>query len=222
MPPKSTWPSPSERNRPARSSQRLEARIDALLAGRVELGVLDVKRLDALVVEVDEVQVVELLQQEVARVVVDAGSADDCRPARGTSRRSRRRAGPRPDGARSRRRRPASSKASRIGFQRRASSSKAVSIRPGRARRPRVEVGPGERAREGGVRGQAKPLARPWRQAASGRPPIPGAPCRIAAHLGRREAVEPRVVGRMDRHQLALQVGRELGHRDAGVARACP
>jgi hypothetical protein len=34
---------------------------------RVELGVLDVKRLDALVVDVDEAEIVELLQAEVRR-----------------------------------------------------------------------------------------------------------------------------------------------------------
>ena len=58
----------------------LEAAIDALAAGRIELGVLDVERLDPLVVDVDEGEVVELLQQEVRRVVVDAGSAGGRRP----------------------------------------------------------------------------------------------------------------------------------------------
>jgi hypothetical protein len=52
----------------------LVAGIDALPAGRVELGVLDVKRLDALVVDVDEGEIVELLQQEVRRVVVDVAA----------------------------------------------------------------------------------------------------------------------------------------------------
>ena len=47
------------------------AGIDALPAGRVELGVLDVKRLDALVIDVDEVEIVELLQQEMRGIVVD-------------------------------------------------------------------------------------------------------------------------------------------------------
>src|SRR5688572_12263003 len=47
----------------------LIARIDALLAGRIELGVLDMEHLDPLVVEIDVLQVVELLQHEVARVV---------------------------------------------------------------------------------------------------------------------------------------------------------
>ena len=37
----------------------------------------------------------------------------------------------------------------------------------------------------------------------------------LAAHLGRGEAVERRVIGRMHRDQLALQVGRQLGDLDA-------
>ena len=47
---------------------RLKAAVDALATGRAELGVLDVKHLDALVVEVDVFEIVELLQDEVARV----------------------------------------------------------------------------------------------------------------------------------------------------------
>src|SRR5579863_4222832 len=47
------------------------ARIDALPAGRIELAVLDVERLDPLMVDVDEFEVVELLQYEMRRVVVD-------------------------------------------------------------------------------------------------------------------------------------------------------
>src|SRR5271166_789700 len=47
------------------------ARIDALASRGIELGVLDVKRLDPLVIDVDEFEIVELLQQEVRRIVVD-------------------------------------------------------------------------------------------------------------------------------------------------------
>src|SRR5271166_4471836 len=50
---------------------RRVARIDALAPGRIELGVLDVERLDPLVVDVDEVEIIELLQHEVRRIVVD-------------------------------------------------------------------------------------------------------------------------------------------------------
>src|SRR5208337_4425388 len=47
------------------------ARIDALPPGRIELGILDVERLDPLVVDVDEFEIIELLQHEVRRIVVD-------------------------------------------------------------------------------------------------------------------------------------------------------
>src|SRR5271166_3535413 len=49
-------------------------RIDALPAVRVELGVLDVEGLDALVIEVDEIEIVELLQHEVRGIVVDGAA----------------------------------------------------------------------------------------------------------------------------------------------------
>ena len=58
----------------------LIAAIDSDSPRRVELRVLHVEGFDALVIEVDEGGVIELLQQEVARVVVDAGPrmpADD-------------------------------------------------------------------------------------------------------------------------------------------------
>ena len=44
----------------------------------------------------------------------------------------------------------------------------------------------------------------------------------IAAHGGRGKAVERRVIGRMDRDQLALQVGRKLGDRRCRSRRLCP
>ena len=48
--------------------------IEALLAGRAKLGVFDVKALDALVVDVDERDIVQSLLDEVARVIVDVAS----------------------------------------------------------------------------------------------------------------------------------------------------
>src|SRR4051812_30304237 len=53
---------------------RLEPRIDPLTAVRIKLGILHVKGLDALVVDVDESEIVELLQQEMGRVVIDAAA----------------------------------------------------------------------------------------------------------------------------------------------------
>src|SRR5215467_13232419 len=65
----------TERAEPARTLEpRLETAVHALLAGRIELGILHVEDLDAVVVVVDVVQVVQLLQDEVARVVEQAGA----------------------------------------------------------------------------------------------------------------------------------------------------
>src|SRR5690242_17631595 len=49
----------------------LKAAVHALPAGGIELGVLDVKCDDALVIPVDEVEIVEALQHEMRRIVVD-------------------------------------------------------------------------------------------------------------------------------------------------------
>jgi hypothetical protein len=48
----------------------LEARIDALAAGRIELRILDVEGTNALRINVDEGQVVQLLQNEVRWIIV--------------------------------------------------------------------------------------------------------------------------------------------------------
>ena len=53
---------------------RLIAGIEALFAGRAELGVFHVKALDAFMVEVDELDVVQSLLDEVARVIVDVAA----------------------------------------------------------------------------------------------------------------------------------------------------
>src|SRR5208283_593065 len=52
----------------------LIAAIDALLRGWVELGVLDVEHLDAIVIGVDEAEIVHALLDEVARVVIDVAA----------------------------------------------------------------------------------------------------------------------------------------------------
>src|SRR6266545_4128150 len=55
---------------PARAiDPRLESAIHALLAGRIELGVLDVKHADPVVIKVDVLEIVELLQHEVAGII---------------------------------------------------------------------------------------------------------------------------------------------------------
>ena len=52
----------------------LEAAVDALPRRRVELGVLHVEGADPLVIHVDEAEIVELLQHEVARIVEQAAA----------------------------------------------------------------------------------------------------------------------------------------------------
>jgi hypothetical protein len=52
-----------------------------LFAGRAELGVFHVKTLDALMVDVDERDIVQALLDQVARVIIDVASrmiADGC------------------------------------------------------------------------------------------------------------------------------------------------
>ena len=49
-----------------------------------------------------------------------------------------------------------------------------------------------------------------------------GARLRVAAHFRRREGVEAGVIGRIDRDELALQMGRELGDLDAVRSASMP
>ena len=191
MPEKSTCPSPSERKRPARSTQGWIAGIDALPPVRVELGILDVKRLDALVIDVDEVEIVELLQQKMRRVVIDAAARVVLQPGEEPLEGRHRRTGPRRDGARSRRRR-------RPRRRRRGSASSAARARrrpldqAGRPLRPGIDERPGERAGKGRVRGRGRDCARPWRRASSARPPISGAPSACRARPAARRRRRPR------------------------------
>src|SRR5437867_901236 len=53
---------------------RLEPAIHALAAGRIELGVLDVKHANPLVIDVDVFEIVELLQHEMAGIVQDVAT----------------------------------------------------------------------------------------------------------------------------------------------------
>lgn len=81
---------------------------------------------------------------------------------------------------------------------------------PGRTLRPRIEIGPGQRAGERGMRRQSQALAGlGGQQQLLHRPGLAGG--RIAALVGRREPVEQAVVGGMDGDQLPLQVGGQLG-----------
>ena len=84
----------------------------------------------------------------------------------------------------------------------------------GGALRPRVDEGPGQGAGEGRpsrsspMRSDACSAMRTCSVAHAAAP-------WVAVHLGRCEAVEKLVVGRMHGDELALEVGGELGHLDA-------
>ncbi len=72
--------------------------------------------------------------------------------------------------------------------------------------RPGIQVRPGQRARERGMRLEAQPAAR-----LGGEMELLHGPClplgRLAPHRLGREAVECHIVGRVNRDQLALQMG---------------
>jgi hypothetical protein len=86
----------------------------------------------------------------------------------------------------------------------------------GRPLRPRIEIGPGQGAGEGGMLGDAEPARRLGGELALLDRPG-GARLRPAAHLRCGEAVEGRVVGGMHGDQLALQMRRQLGHLQAAL-----
>ena len=77
----------------------------------------------------------------------------------------------------------------------------------GRPLRPRIDIGPGQRAREGRVRRKPEPRARSGGQLdLLDRPRL--AFRRLAVQLGRGEPVEQRIICGVHRNQLALQMGR--------------
>ena len=187
----------------------LKATVHTLLAAGVELGVFHVKDLDALVVVVDVLEVIELLQNKVAGVVEQTGALVAVHAvqkhlvahavvqvftgvnlvadvhARMVKRIQDRL--------------PALGQFVKRGLN-----------QTGRARRPGIQVGPGQRAGEGHVRGQpqiGRSLGRQHHLLDC--PLLPQR--RVAPHLGRGKAVKARVVGRVHRHQLALQMGGQLG-----------
>ncbi len=78
------------------------------------------------------------------------------------------------------------------------------------ALRPGIEIGPGQCAGERGMRGQPQPLAGfGGQQKLLHRPGLAGGG--IATLVRGCESVEQAVVGRMDRDQLPLQMGGQLG-----------
>ncbi len=191
------------------------ARIDALTAGWIELRVLDVEHLDPLVIDVDVVEIVELLQTEMARVEQDVAAPVALHAVEEHLER-----------------RAVEQVFARVDFIAEIDAGFFIGVedgepalrelferrfkKPRRALGPREEIGPGERAGEGhagveaeaagGFRGEHELFHRPF---------LPR--FRIAAHALRGEGVEQRIVGGVDGDELALQVGGEFGDLHAHV-----
>jgi len=184
---------------------RLEPTVHALAAGRVELGVLDVEHANPLVIEIDVLEIVELLQHEMAGVVEEIATlvttdaieehlerhpvmqiltgmdlvADV--DARLIERVENRPPAPR----------------------------QLVERRLDQARRPRgpgIEIRPRQRAGKRRMLADPEPARRARRELELLDRPG-GTRLRLATHLRRRESVKRGVVGGMHGDQLALQVG---------------
>ena len=199
---KSTWPSPRRPEPAGPLRPGLVAAVDADPAVGPKLGVLDVEAGDPRAVKMDELQVVELLQHEVARVVVDARGRMIPRLfeehlERGPVEEVGARVQLVGEGS------PVSRARSSSGRQRRASSANASSISPG------------GRCGQGYARCQAKPPERtgmvfvPMRaDAAMHLCSLAGAHSAIArpAQSRRIKRVEHPLVRRVHRQHLSLQI----------------
>lgn len=190
---------------------RLIAAVDALTAGGIKFGVLDVKHFDARVIEVDELEVVELLKDEVTGVEENVGAgmiadafeehfergavveifagmdfeADiDADAVKGVK-----------DGQ------PAFGQLVESGFD-----------QAGGALRPGIDVGPGKRAGEGDVGFDAEigGSARGKEELLDG-PLLARGGVGVACEASRSEACEESVVGGMAGNELALEVGGKFG-----------
>ena len=193
----------------------LIARIDALAAVRVELGVLHMEGLDALVIDVDEGEVVELLQKEMRRVVVDVAALV------ALHRVEEHLEGGAVEHVLARMDLEADVDAGGvIGVEDRlpaaAELGKRLVDQAGRALRPRIEIGKGERAGERDRSREPEMLRRLGGvHDLLDRPFLPR--LWIVVVLRGSERVEAGVVGRMHGDELALQMRRKLGDLDAGV-----
>src|SRR5213593_1224850 len=206
----------AQRTEPAGAiDPRLEPAIHALAAGRIELGILDVKHADLVVIEVDVLEIVELLQHEVTGIVQQVAA---CVSAHALEEHLERHpivqilagmdleAGVDPvflEHVENR------APAPRQLVERRLDEAR-------RPLRPRIKVGPRQGTRERGMLGHAEPARGARRELhLLDRPGGPRRP--IAADFGRREGVESGVVRGMHGHQLALQMRRQLGHLEPAL-----
>src|SRR5258708_691112 len=191
------------------------AAINALLRGRIELGVLDMKHLDAIVIGVDEAQIVHALLDVVTGVVIDVAAlmtADRVEEHVESVTVEDVLAG--------------------VDFEAEVDAVLVIDVedrlpatalfreafldQPRRPLRIGIEIRPGERAGEAHVLVQPKASRN-----ASRRFHLVGGPqatlFRIAANGGRALTVEHGVISRMNRHHLALKMGREFADRNAYV-----
>ena len=201
-------PEPPGAVRPA-----LIARIDPLTARRIELGILDVEHLDPVFVDVDVINVIKTLQDVVARVIEHVGARVIARTLQkhligdavmqvfaGVDL-------------------IADIDTAILGVVQDRQPTRGEFVKgrlnqPGRPLRPRVDIGPSQSAREGRMRPDPHVLGRRKRQFhLLDRPFLPR--LGIAAHFFDGEAVKGSVIGRMHGDQLALKVGRKLGHLHA-------
>src|SRR5208282_456162 len=194
----------------------LIAAIDALLRRWVELGVLDVEHLDAIVIGVDEAEIVHALLDEVARVVIDVAAlvAAD-RVEKHVERIA------------------VEDVLARVNFEAKVDAMLLVDVedrlpaaallgetfldQSSRPLRIGIEIGPGERTREAHMLGQSEAARNTGRLAhLIGRPTAPL--LRVAAHRRRALSVEQGVIGRMNGHHLSLKMSRQLADCDADVS----
>src|ERR1700733_3905377 len=193
----------------------LIAAIDALLSGRIELGVLDVEHLDAVVIGVDEAQIVHALLDVMAGVVIDVATLVAA------------------DGVKKHVEGLAVEhvfagvdlvaevdavlvKDVEDRLPTTALLGEAFFDESGRPLRIGIEVRPREGAGEGHMLGKAE-AARNERRLAHliSRPEAPL--LRVAANSGRALSVEHRIIGRMNGHHLALKMSGKFADRDADV-----
>src|SRR5437867_5469007 len=185
---------------------RLEPAIHALASGRIELGILDVKHADLVVIEVDVLEIVELLQHEVTGIVQQVAALVTAHALEEHLERHTvvqilagvdLEAGVDPvlvEDVENR------TPAPRRLVERRLDQT-------GRPLRPGIEVGPRESTRERGMLGHAEPARRARRELHL--LDRPGGPRRrLPADLRCRERVECGVIRGMHGHQLALQMRR--------------
>src|SRR6266516_992305 len=194
---------------------RLEPAIHALPAGRIELGILDMKHANAVVIEVDVLEIVELLQHEVTGIVQQVAALVTADALEEHLERH-----------------PVVQILARMDLEagvdavfvehveNRAPAPRQLVERrldqTGRPLRPGIDVGPGESTRERRVLGYAEPARGACRELYLF--DRPGGPRRgLAADFGRREGVERGVIRGMDGHQLTLQMRRQLGDLEAAL-----